>query len=675
MSKDNLAYKPNASQRQQGGGGFGRGFGPQIGGPAEKPKNFKGTMRALLKYLSPYKYSLIAVLFFAVISTAFSIVSPKILGNITNKVVSGYVSGQVYDHIMNKLPQGTKIPPGTTGEMLLKRMPHGMVNKIPAAELDSFKKMDLSTRPVIDFSSIIKLIEFLIAIYLLSALFSYIQGWIMSGVSQKVTYNLRRNISIKINKLPLRYFDSRTHGEVLSRVTNDVDTISQTLNQSLAQVVTSVTAILGILVMMLTISWQMTLVAIIVLPISIGLITIVVKRSQKFFVQQQVSLGKINGHVEEMFSGHTIMKAFNGELRSMTNFRKINGDLYESAWKSQFFSGLLHPIMIFVGNIGYVMVAVLGGWLAIRGSINIGDIQAFIQYMNQFGQPIAQTANIANVMQSTAAAAERVFEFLNVEEEIQEASNPVSLPEVKGAVDFENVVFGYDPEKIIIKGFNASIKPGQRVAIVGPTGAGKTTMVNLLMRFYDVNSGAIKVDGIDIRNMNRSELRKLFGMVLQDTWLYSGNIEENIAYGKSNASHIEITEAASAAHADHFIKALPGGYHMMLNEEADNISQGEKQLLTIARAMLADAPMLILDEATSSVDTRTEALIQAAMEKLMKGRTSFVIAHRLSTIRTSDLILVMKDGNIVEQGTHKELLSQNGFYAELYNSQFAGKEV
>lgn len=676
MSKDNTAYKPGAAQRPQQGGGFGgRGFGPQLGGPAEKPKNFKGTMRTLLKYLRPYRVSITAVLFFAIISTAFSIVSPKILGNITNKVVSGYVSGQVYDDIMSKMPPGTKLPPGTTGGMLLNRMPQEMVKKIPAAELGSFKSMDLSERPSIDFSSIIDLIELLIAIYLLSSLFSYVQGWIMAGVTQKVTYNLRRNISLKINKLPLKYFDTRTHGEVLSRVTNDVDTISQTLNQSLVQVVTSVTAILGILVMMLTINWLMTLVAIIVLPVSIGMITLVVKRSQKYFVQQQVSLGKINGHVEEMFSGHTIMKAFNGEQRSMNDFRKINGELYESAWKSQFFSGLLHPIMIFVGNIGYVIVAVLGGWLAIKGTINIGDIQAFIQYMNQFGQPIAQSANIANVMQSTAAAAERVFEFLNVEEEVPEASNPVILTSAKGAVDFENVVFGYDPDKTIIKGFTASIKPGQRVAIVGPTGAGKTTIVNLLMRFYDVNSGTIKVDGVDIRNMKRADLRKQFGMVLQDTWLFSGTIEGNIAYGKTDASHNEITDAASAAHVDHFIRALPGGYGMMLNEEADNISQGEKQLLTIARAMLADAPMLILDEATSSVDTRTEALIQAAMEKLMAGRTSFVIAHRLSTIRTSDLILVMRDGNIVEHGIHKELLAQNGFYAQLYNSQFAGKEV
>jgi ATP-binding cassette, subfamily B, multidrug efflux pump len=556
--------------------------------------------------------------------------------------------------------------------MLLDKMPPEMVKKIPASELNTFRNLDLSTKPGIDFSGIINIAEFLIAIYLLSAFFSYLQGWIMAGISQKVTFNLRKDISLKINRLPLSYFDSRTHGEILSRVTNDVDTISQSLNQSLTQIVTSVTAILGILVMMLTISWQMTIAAIIVLPVSVSMMGLIISKSQKYFVQQQVSLGKINGHVEEMLSGHTIMKAFNGEQASITAFRKINGELYESAWKSQFFTGLMHPIMIFVGNLGYVIVAVLGGWLAVRGSINIGDIQAFIQYMQQFSQPIAQTANMANVLQSTAAAAERVFEFLSEKDELHDISNPVILTEVKGAVEFDNVVFGYMPEKTIIKGFTASIKPGQRVAIVGPTGAGKTTMVNLLMRFYDINSGAIKVDGVDIRDMKRAELRKLFGMVLQDTWLFNDSIEENIAYGKDNAAHREVTAAAESAHVDHFIKALPGGYGMKLNEEADNISEGEKQLLTIARAMLADAPMLILDEATSSVDTRTESLIQAAMDKLMKGRTSFVIAHRLSTIRTSDLILVMNDGNIVEQGTHEQLLAKNGFYASLYNSQFSG---
>ncbi len=606
--------------------GFGRG-GPMagMGMPVQKPKNFKATMRTLLEYLRPFRLSIIVVLVFAVLSTVFAIVSPKMLGEVTNDIVAGFINKQS----------------GGAG---------------------------------IDYVAILKIIELLVGLYVVSALFSYIQGWIMAGVSQKVTFNLRRDISEKINKLPLSYFDNRTHGEVLSRVTNDVDTVSQTLNQGLTQIVTAVTSLIGILVMMLTISWQMTLVAIIVLPISFGLIGLVVGRSQKYFVTQQVTLGKINGHVEEMFSGHTVMKAFNGEERSVNIFKGINDELYDSAWKSQFFSGLLMPIMTFVGNLGYVGVAVLGGWLAIQGKIRIGDIQAFIQYMNQFTQPITQTANIANVLQSTAAAAERVFEFLRESNEVKEIENPIVLSDVKGGVEFDNIVFGYSPEKTIIHGFTANIKPGQKVALVGPTGAGKTTMVNLLMRFYDVNSGAIKIDGIDIRNMKRSDLRKLFGMVLQDSWLFTGTIEENIAYGKTNATHDEVVHAAEAAHADHFIRALPGGYNMKLNEEADNISQGEKQLLTIARAMLADTPMLILDEATSSVDTRTETLIQSAMEKLMHGRTSFVIAHRLSTIKNADLILVMRDGNIVEQGNHEYLLSQNGFYASLYNSQFAHNE-
>lgn len=624
-----------------------------------------------MKYLRPFRLSITAVLIFAIASTMFAIVSPKILGNVTNKIVSGYVDGKVYDQVVSKLPRGMQLPPGMTGAKLLKLMPPSDIQRIPAKELETIKSLDLSKRPTIDFGGIGGLAMLLVGLYLLSALFSYLQGWIMSGVSQKVTFNLRRDISLKISLLPLRYFDNRTHGEVLSRVTNDVDTVSQTLNQSLSQIVTSVTTIIGILIIMLTISWQMTVVALLVLPVSIVLIKLIVGRSQGYFVQQQVSLGKINGHVEEMLSGHTVMKAFNGEQRSVAAFRSINTELYGSAWRSQFLSGLMMPIMQFVGNLGYVAVAVLGGWLAVNGKINIGDIQAFIQYMNQFTQPIAQTANIANVLQSTAAAAERVFEFLAEEEEVAEAAQPVALGKARGGVEFENVVFGYSPEKTIIKGLNASIRPGQRVAIVGPTGAGKTTIVNLLMRFYDVSEGSIRVDGVDIRDMRRSDLRRLFGMVLQDTWLFNGTIEDNIAYGKSKATHKEVVKAAEAAHADHFIHALPGGYKMELNEEADNVSQGEKQLITIARAMLADTPMLILDEATSSVDTRTETLIQSAMERLMKGRTSFVIAHRLSTIRNADLILVMQDGNIVEQGTHDQLLGQNGFYASLYNSQFA----
>jgi ATP-binding cassette subfamily B multidrug efflux pump len=652
--------------------GMGRGpGGGMMGPPAPKPKHFKKTMRQLLAYLKPFRLSIAAVLIFAVASTAFAIVSPKILGDATTTIVTGYVDEKTYDAIMAKLPPDTKLPAGTTGATLLSQLPPSQVATIPADQLSRIKSLDLSHRPGIDFGSVGRIAELLILLYAVSALFSYLQGWIMSGVSQKITYNLRRDISLKIGRLPLSYFDTRTHGEVLSRVTNDVDTVSQTLNQSLSQIVTSVTMLLGILVIMLTISWQMTLVALLVLPLSLGLIKLIAGRSQRYFVQQQDSLAAINGHVEEMFSGHTVMKAFNGEERSVRTFRKINTELYGSAWRSQFLSGLMMPVMTFVGNLGYVAVAVLGGWLAINGKITIGDIQAFIQYMNQFTQPIMQTANIANVLQSTAAAAEHVFEFLAEPEQVMESTSPVKLGKTQGAVEFDNVVFGYTKDKTIIKNFNASVKPGQRIAIVGPTGAGKTTIVNLLMRFYDVSSGAIRIDGVDIRDMKRHDVHQLFGMVLQDSWLFSGSIEANIAYGKAGATHDAVVAAAVAAHADHFIRALPGGYDMELNEEADNVSAGEKQLLTIARAMLADTPMLILDEATSSVDTRTETLIQQAMDRLMAGRTSFVIAHRLSTIRNADLILVMRDGNIVEQGTHTELIAKDGFYADLYNSQFA----
>ena len=602
-----------------GGLGLGRRHGGGMRGLVEKPKDFKGTMRKLIKYLKPYYVSIIVVLILAMASTVFTIISPKILGDITNEIVVG----------IKNITQGG-----------------------------------------IDFSAILHLITILVGLYLIGALCSYLQGWIMTGITQKVTYNLRKSIALKINRLPLRYFDTQSHGDILSRVTNDVDTVSHSFNQSLTQVVTAVTTIVGILIMMIIISWQLTLVAVIILPLGFLLARFIIKKSQKYFFNHQVSLGEINGHIEEMFSGHTIVKAFNGEQKSISTFRKINNKLYNNAWKSQFFSGLLHPIMNFLDNAGFVAVSVLGGWFAIRGKMTIGSIQAFIQYLNQFNRPIIQTASIANVFQSTAAAAERVFEFLEEEEELPDPAQPKELKTVKGAVDFVNVVFGYTPEKIIINNFSASIKPGQKIAIVGPTGAGKTTMVNLLMRFYEVDSGAIKIDGVDIRDLRRSDLRKLFGMVLQDTWLFSGTIEENIAYGKDNVSHEEVVKAAQAAYADHFIHTLPGDYQMEISEEADNISQGEKQLLTIARAILANAPMLILDEATSSVDTRTEALIQAAMDKMMEGRTSFIIAHRLSTIRNADLILVMRDGHIVEQGTHKQLLAQNGFYASLYNSQF-----
>ena len=596
------------------GGGAGRA-GMKL---VEKPKDFWTTIKKLVSYMKPFWISIIFVFVFAIVSTIFAIFSPKILGNMTNQIVSDL-----------------------TG-----------------------------IGPRINFGILKDLAVELLILYILSAIFSYIQGWIMTNVSQKITYRFRRDISEKINRLPLAYFDKRTFGEVLSRVTNDVDTVSQTLNQSLAQIVTSVTMIIGILIMMFSISWQMTIVSLVLVPLSFILIAAIVKKSQHYFKEQQDSLGEINGHIEEMYAGHNVMRVFNGEQGSIRKFEKINAKLYGSAWMSQFLSGLMMPVMTFVGNLGFVGVSVLGGWLVIRGKIQIGDIQAFIQYVNQFNQPIVQTANIANVMQSTAAAAERVFEFLGEKEELAEDDKKLMPWTVKGSVEFDNVVFGYDKDKMIIKGFNANVHPGQRIAIVGPTGAGKTTMVNLLMRFYDVNKGAIKIDGVDTREMKRSDVRRSFGMVLQDTWLFNGTIRENIAYGKPNATLEEIVAAAKAAHADHFIHALPQGYDLKLNEEADNISQGEKQLLTIARAMLVKTSMLILDEATSSVDTRTEILIQKAMENLMKGKTSFVIAHRLSTIRNADLILVMNDGNIVEQGNHKELLAKNGFYASLYNSQF-----
>ena len=650
------------------------GGGPMAGiGAGEKPKNFKLTMSKLIDYIRPYWIAFIAVILFAIISTVFAIVSPKILGRMTNHIVADYIDIKAYEQITSQLPPNTKIPAGTTGAQFLEKSSPAMLQQIPADKLELIKKLDLSQKPTIDMKYLGGVALWLLALYLLSALFSYLQGWIITDVTQKIAYRFRTDISTKINRLPLKYFDSKSFGDVLSRVTNDVDTISQTLNQSLTQIVTSVTMLIGIVIMMFSISWQMSIVAFLVLPVSFAIVAVIVKKSQKFFMAQQASLGAINGHVEEMFSGHKIVKVFNGEKRSIDEFQKINGELYDSGWKSQFLSGLMMPIMNFIGNLGYVGVAVTGGWLAIKGTVNIGDIQAFIQYVRQFNQPIIQSATIASVMQSTAAAAERVFEFLGETEEIAETTNPVELKKVNGAIEFKDVVFGYNADKTVIHHFSASIKPGQRVAIVGPTGAGKTTLVNLLMRFYDVNSGSITIDGVDIKNLKRSELRRAFGMVLQDTWLFNGSIRDNIAYGKKDATDIEITRAAKAAHADHFIHALPKGYKLEINEEADNISQGEKQLLTIARALLADAPIMILDEATSSVDTRTEVLIQKAMDNLMKDRTSFVIAHRLSTIRDADLILVIKDGNIVEQGKHLELLKNKGFYASLYNSQFANQ--
>ena len=654
------------------GGGH---YGPGAMMPGEKPKNFRRTMGKFVTYLRPYWIVIIMVILLAIASTVFAILSPKYLGKMTNQVVKDYIKMQTYDAVKKQLPAGVTLPPGTTGADVLKTAPPALAKKIPADKLADFKKLDLTKRPEIDWNELGRLAVLLVVLYLLSSIFSYIQGWVMTNVTQKIAYTFRQSISDKINRMPLRYFDSRSFGDVLSRVTNDVDTVSQTLNQGMTQIVTSVTMIIGILIMMFTISWQMTMVALLIVPLSFGFIALMVKLSQKHFFAQQKFLGKLNGHVEEMYGGHNVVKVFNGEARSIETFKAINEDLYTSAWKSQFLSGLMMPIMNVFSNLGFVGVSVVGGWLAVNGKVNIGDIQAFIQYVRQFSQPVMQTANIANVLQSTTAAAERIFEFLAEEEEVPEVTEPASIKNISCRVDFENVVFGYNPDQNVIKGFNASIKAGQKVAIVGPTGAGKTTMVNLLMRFYDVNEGSIKIDNVDIRDMKRAELRRLFGMVLQDTWLFNGTIRENIVYGNINASEEELVATAKAAHVDHFVHSLPKGYDMVLNEEADNISQGEKQLMTIARAMLANPPMLILDEATSSVDTRTEVLIQRAMEKLMEGRTSFVIAHRLSTIREADLILVMNDGNIVEQGKHMELLAKNGFYASLYNSQFSAPMV
>ena len=606
-------------------GGMGGPMGRMGGGPraVEKAKDFKGTMKKLGVYLKPYSLSIAIVILFAIGSAAFSIVGPKILGKATTKIFEGLVQ---------------------------------KITGVPDAS--------------IDFGYIGNIAMILVALYLVSSLFGIIQSFIMSGVAQKVSYNLRKQISEKMDTLPLNYFDTRTNGEVLSRITNDVDTVNQTLNQSLSQIITSVVTLIGVLIMMFSISWIMTLATFIILPVSMVLISLVVKKSQKYFKSQQEYLGHLNGQVEEVYGGHNIMKAFNREEASTKDFDELNNTLYKSAWKSQFLSGMMMPIMSFVGNLGYVLVSILGGWLTIKSVITVGDIQAFIQYVRSFNQPISQMAQVANIMQSTAAAAERVFEFLDEKDEVKDPVNSVDPSEIRGEVEFEDVHFGYNADKIIINDFSVDVKPGQKVAIVGPTGAGKTTIVKLLMRFYDINSGSIKIDGHDIRDFKRADLRNLFGMVLQDTWLFNGTIMENLRYGRLDATDAEVKEAAKAAHVDHFVKTLPDGYNMVLNEEASNISQGQKQLLTIARAFLKDPKLLILDEATSSVDTRTELLIQKAMEKLMEGRTSFIIAHRLSTIRDADLILVMKDGDIVEQGNHEELLEKGGFYSSLYNSQF-----
>lgn len=597
-------------------GGFGRGMAP-----GEKAKDFKGTIRKILKYIGRYKIAVIIVMIFAACSTVFNVLGPKILGRATTELASG---------LMAKIQ-------GTGG---------------------------------IDFGKIGMVLLTVLSLYLVAMVFGLLQGFIMTGITQKICYRMRREISEKINRMPMKYFESRTYGEVLSRITNDVDTLGIGLNQSITQIITSVATIIGVLVMMLSISPLMTVIALVILPVSVFAVMLVVKQSQKHFRTQQEYLGHINGLVEESYGGHMVIKAYNKEDETIATFDRTNEILYKSAWKSQFLSGMMQPLMQLVSNLGYAAVSIAGGFLCISGVITVGEIQAFIQYVRSFTQPIQQIAQVVNQLQSMAAAAERVFEFLEEEEEEQIAAHPVEMKHIEGTVDFEHVRFGYNPDQVIIKDFSAHVEPGQKIAIVGPTGAGKTTMVKLLMRFYDVNSGQIRVDGHDIRDYNRRELRDAFGMVLQDTWLFKGTIMENIRYGRLDATDEEVIAAAKAAHAHHFIQTLPGGYEMELNEDASNVSQGQKQLLTIARAILADNRILILDEATSSVDTRTEILIQSAMDNLMKGRTSFIIAHRLSTIRNADLILVMKEGDIIEQGTHQELLDKGGFYAELYNSQF-----
>lgn len=597
-------------------GGPGRGMMP-----GEKPKDFKNSIEKLVRYLGRYWYAIVAVMIFAAVSTVFSVAGPKVMARATNALVEGL---------------GKKI--AGTGS--------------------------------IDFTYIAKVLLFTLGLYICSAVFSFIQGMIMTGITQKTCYRMRKEISEKINRMPMKYFESRTYGEVLSRITNDVDTLGQSLNQSVTQIITSVATLVGTLVMMISISGIMTLISLVILPVSAILISFIIKHSQKYFRQQQEYLGHINGQVEEVYGGHLVVQAYNKQESTIKKFEDTNQILFQSAWKSQFLSGLMQPILQFVGNLGYVGVAISGGLLAIRGTIGVGEIQAFIQYVRNFTQPIQQIAQVANMLQSMSAASERVFEFLDEEEEELTVEHAVHLDHVDGYVDFSHVSFGYNPGQIIIRDFSAHVTPGQKIAIVGPTGAGKTTMVKLLMRFYDVTGGAIQVDGHDIRDFNRQELRDAFGMVLQDTWLFKGSIMENIRYGRLDATDEEVIEAAKAAHAHHFIQTLPGGYQMELNEDASNVSQGQKQLLTIARAILADNPILILDEATSSVDTRTEVRIQKALDNLMRGRTSFIIAHRLSTIRNADLILVMKDGDIIEQGTHEQLLVQKGFYADLYNSQF-----
>ncbi len=679
MSNKNDTPRPNSSH----------GHGPAATRPVEKAKDFKGTLKKLLSSLNEFKLQIVAVVIFVIASVILSIISPKLLGRITNQVTDDYMAIKVYDGVHDSLPEGVTLPAGTTLEDLLKQREASsqassaqsdsdsqsiqqLADNLTDSQRERLMSLDLTERPGISFDVIGHIALLLIAIYLLSALFNYVESWIVTSITQRVAYRFRRDLSQKINHMPLRYFDTHPFGDVLSRITNDVDMVSQNLSQVISQVVYCTATIIGILAMMISISLTMTAIVLITIPLSALAMSQIVRRSQKYFKQQQDVLGRLNGHIEEVYAGHNIVKIFGSEKRVTTKFSRYNDSLYESAWKSQFISGLIFPTMNFIGNLGYVATTVLGGSLVLRGYIQVGDVQAFIQYIQQFNQPITQIANISSVIQSTVAAAERVFEFLEQpnEKTTWEGEGEV-IDNVTGHVTFDHVKFGYDKDRTIIHNFSADVQPGQKIAIVGPTGAGKTTIINLLMRFYDPDSGSIKLDGVDATKISRKNVRKNFGMVLQDTWLFSGTVKENLLYGKPNATDAELKAAVKAARADHVIRALPKGYNTMLDENANNVSAGEKQLLTIARAMLANAPILILDEATSNVDTRTETLIQDAMDKLMEGRTSFIIAHRLSTIRNADLILVLNHGDVIESGNHDSLMKQNGFYANLYNSQFA----
>lgn len=679
MSNKNDTPRPNSSH----------GHGPAATRPVEKAKDFKGTLKKLLSSLNEFKLQIAAVVIFVIASVILSIISPKLLGRITNQVTDDYMAIKVYDGVHDSLPEGVTLPAGTTLEDLLKQHEASsqassaqsssdsqsiqqLADSLTDSQRERLMSLDLTERPGISFDVIGHIALLLIAIYLLSALFNYVESWIVTSITQRVAYRFRRDLSQKINHMPLRYFDTHPFGDILSRITNDVDMVSQNLSQVISQVVYCTATIIGILAMMISISLTMTAIVLITIPLSALAMSQIVRRSQKYFKQQQDVLGRLNGHIEEVYAGHNIVKIFGSEKRVTTKFSRYNDSLYESAWKSQFISGLIFPTMNFIGNLGYVATTVLGGSLVLRGYIQVGDVQAFIQYIQQFNQPITQIANISSVIQSTVAAAERVFEFLEQpnEKTTWEGEGEV-IDNVTGHVTFDHVKFGYDKDRTIIHNFSADVQPGQKIAIVGPTGAGKTTIINLLMRFYDPDSGSIKLDGVDATKISRKNVRKNFGMVLQDTWLFSGTVKENLLYGKPNATDAELKAAVKAARADHVIRALPKGYNTMLDENANNVSAGEKQLLTIARAMLANAPILILDEATSNVDTRTETLIQDAMDKLMEGRTSFIIAHRLSTIRNADLILVLNHGDVIESGNHDSLMKQNGFYANLYNSQFA----